>query len=223
MGTALRIADLEVDQRPRERMSRLGARALTDAELVAVLLGSGGAGTNAIDLAQSMISSFGGLAGLAEADVQDLLRVKGVGMAAAARVCAAAEIGRRASAALDEDVRLQNSAEIAKVVSPLLRDAKGERLVVVVLNRALRLIDTVVVAEGTTTHASCPIADVLRTVLVRNGSAFALAHNHPGGSTEPSTADMVATEAVRGAAAACGLRFVDHLVVAGTRWSSVSR
>lgn len=222
MGHALRIADLESAQRPRERLSQLGPRSLTDAELLAILVGSGRAGMNAIDLAHNVIADRGGLGGLATASVQDLLRLKGVGLAAAARVCAMAEIARRTTDTAVSTAPLRTSADIAEAVISMFRDCTTERLVVAVLNRALRLVDMVVLTEGTSTHTTAPVADILRAVLIRNGSAFALAHNHPGGSVEPSAADLKATAAVRDAAVACGLRFLDHIVVAGTRWRSVT-
>lgn len=218
----LRITDLEPKQRPRERLSTLGPRALTDAELLAIVIGSGRGGVNAINLAQDVIADRGGLKGLASADVADLLRINGIGPAAATRVSAVGELARRLGRDDPASVPLRTSSDIAAVVVPMFRDCRNERLIIVVLNRALRLLDTVVLTEGTSGHASTPAADILRSVLIRNGSAFALAHNHPGGSVEPSSADRAATDQLREAAGACGLRFLDHLVVAGSRWRSVS-
>jgi proteasome lid subunit RPN8/RPN11 len=85
------------------------------------------------------------------------------------------------------------------------------------------VLDVVCLAEGTTAHAAVPTADILRAVLSRGGQALALAHNHPGGSLEPSKVDRQATEQVRAAAAACGLRFLDHLIVAEGRWRRSDR
>lgn len=174
-----------------------------------------------IELAHTVIADRGGLKGLASAAVQDLTRVKGIGLAAATRVCAMAEIARRTADSAVESAPLRTSADIAAVVMPLFRDCANERLVVVALNRSLRLIDTIVLTEGASTHATAPVADILRAVLVRNGSAFALAHNHPGGSVESSQADVKATACVRAAASACGLRFLDHVVIAGSPWRTV--
>lgn len=216
----MRLTDLPADQRPRERLRRLGSDALTDAEVVAILLGCGRPDSNAVDLAQQLIGSVGGVAGLLTATVEDVERVPGLGPAAASRIVAATELRRRAAVAMTAPV-VSGSAGVAAAVLPHLQDRHRERMVVAVLDRRLRVLAVVAMAEGTTAHASAPVADILRAVLSRGGEAFALAHNHPGGLLEPSTADRTATEQIRTAATACGLRFLDHLIVAGERWRAI--
>lgn len=216
----MRITDLPADQRPRERLRRLGSDALTDAEVVAVLLGAGRPDRNAVDLAQQLIGSVGGVAGLLTATVEDVERVPGLGPAAAGRIVAAMELRRRAALA-EVPPAVFGSAGVASAVLPHLQDRQRERLVVAVLDRRLRVLNVVTLAEGTTAHASAAVADVMRAVLLRGGQAFALAHNHLGGSLEPSTADRTATEQIRTAATACGLRFLDHLIIAGARWRAI--
>ena len=220
MRGPLRITDLPAAQRPRERLRRLGPDALTDAEVVAVLLGAGRPGDNAIALAHRLIDSVGGLAGLATATAEDIERVPGIGPAGAARIVAAAELRRRAAVARPSRA-VSGTAGVAAAVLPHLRDRPRERLVAAVLDRQLRVLDVVTLAEGTTAHAAAPVVEVLRAVFSRGGQAFALAHNHPGGSLKPSAADRQATEAIRAAAEACGLRFLDHLIVAGDRWRAI--
>lgn len=215
-----RITDLPADQRPRERLRRLGPDALTDSEVVAILIGSGSRERNAIDLAHQLIEAVGGVAGLSTATVDEVERIPGLGPAASARIVAATELRRRAALA-EPAPGVSGSAGVAEAVLPHLQDRHRERMVVAVLDRRLRVLDVVQVAEGTTAHAAAPIAEVLRAVLQRGGAAFALAHNHPGGSLEPSDADRQATAQIRAAADACGLRFLDHLVVAGDRWQAI--
>ncbi|WP_239521256.1 JAB domain-containing protein [Blastococcus saxobsidens] len=216
----MRITDLPVEQRPRERLRRLGPDALTDAEVVAILIGAGNREHNAIDLAHRLIASTGGVAGLATTTVQEIERIRGLGPAASARIAAATELRRRA--ALTEPASgVSGSAGVAAAVLPHLQDRQRERMMVAVLDRRLRVVDVVPIAEGTTAHAAAPVGDVLRAVLTRGGQAFALAHNHPGGSLEPSPADRTATAQVRAAAEACGLRFLDHLIVAGDHWRAI--
>lgn len=214
------MADLPVEQRPRERLRQLGTDALTDAEVVAILIGSGRPDRNAVDVGQELIRTVGGLAGLTTATVADLERVAGIGPAAACRIVAAVELRRRCALAAPAPV-VSGTAGVAVAVLPHLQARHRERMVVAVLDRRLRVLDVVGLAEGSTTHAAAPVADVLRAVLARGGSAFALAHNHPGGSLEPSVADRRATEQVRAAADACGLRFLDHLIVAGDEWRAI--
>ena len=216
----MRITDLPVEQRPRERLRRLGPDALTDAEVVAILIGSGSREHNAIDLAHRLIASTGGVAGLATATVQEIERIPGLGPAASARIVAATELRRRAGL-VEPALPLSGSAGVAAAVLPHLQDRQRERLVVVVLDRRLRVLEVVTIAEGTTAHAAAPVAEVLQAVIARGGHAFALAHNHPGGLLEPSATDRTTTERVRDAAEACGLRFLDHLIVAGDRWRAI--
>jgi DNA repair protein RadC len=215
-----RIGDLSPDQRPRERLRRLGSDALTDAEVLAVLIGSGRPGRNAIDLAHELISHVGGMAELGRATADDIERLPGLGPAAAARIVAATELRRRAALA-QPAAGISGSAGVAAVVLPHLRDRHRERMVVAVLDRRLRVLDVVSLGEGTTAHTAAPVAEVLQTVFSRGGQAFALAHNHPGGSLDPSAADRQATKRIRAAAEACGLRFLDHLIVAGDRWRAI--
>ncbi|MGH3622517.1 MAG: JAB domain-containing protein, partial [Sciscionella sp.] len=93
--------------------------------------------------------------------------------------------------------------------------------VVAVLDRRLRVLDVISLPEGSASHAAMPVAEIVRTVFTHGGHAFALAHNHPGGSLNPSQADHHATAQVRRAAEACGLRFLDHLIVAGEQWRTI--
>lgn len=211
---------MPVGQRPRERLRRLGSDALSDAEVVAILIGAGRRGRNAIDLAQELIDCLGGVAALATASLADVERTAGIGPAAASRIVAATELRRRAALAIPPPA-ISGTAGIAAAVLPHLRDRDRERMVVVVLDRRLRVLDVIGLPEGSGAHASAPTAAVLRTALARGGHALALAHNHPGGSLEPSAADRKATQQIRCAAEACGLRFLDHLIVAGERWRAI--
>jgi DNA repair protein RadC len=217
---ALRITDLPVGQRPRERLRRLGCDALSDAEVVAILIGAGRPGSNAVDLAHELIGSVGGLAGLTAAHVDDIERIVGIGPAAACRIVAAAELRRRSALAAPGPA-ISGTPGIAAAVLPHLQDRRRERIVVAVLDRRLRVLDVISLPDGSGAHAAAPTADVLRIVLARGGHTFALAHNHPGGTLEASVADREATERIRSAADACGLRFLDHLIVAGDQWRAI--
>lgn len=216
----LRIGDLPAHERPRERLRRLGADALTDAEILALIIGSGRPGSNAVDTAQHLISSVGGLAGLGAVSIADVERVPGIGPAAACRIVAAAELRRRISLG-QQPAPVSGTAGVAAAVLPHLQDRQRERVVVAVLDRRLRVRDVVAMGEGTGGQAALPVADIVQAVLVRGGQAFAVAHNHPGGSLDPSDADVRATARLRAAASACGLRFLDHLIVAGEHWRAI--
>lgn len=222
MATArARMTDLPAHDRPRERLRRLGADALTDAEVLALMIGSGRPGTNAVDVAQRLIHSLGGIAGLAAATVDEVERVPGIGPAAACRIVAAAELRRRVALGV-RPAPVSGTEGVAAAVLPHLQDRRRERVVLAVLDRSLRVREVVCIAEGTVGHAWLPVSEIVQAVLLRHGHAFAVAHNHPGGRLDPSEADVLATQRLRAAAAACGLRFLDHLIVAGEQWRAIA-
>lgn len=214
------IAELPADQRPRERLARHGVTGLSDAELLAILLGSGLRGVNVVDLAARLLASYGGVGGLRQADTAALAAEPGVGPAKAARVVAALALAARAEVSVDDRAVVARSSDVARLATPHLAGARRERVVLVVCGAGNRVLATVVVSDGGAHHASFPVREVLAEVLRRDGVAFALAHNHPGGDPAPSTADRVVTRSLRDAAAGVGLRFLDHVVLAGSAWAS---
>ena len=220
-GMPLPIRAIPATERPRERLLRDGPSGLSDAELVAILLGSGTRGSNAIDTAQSLLAQWGGPVGLAGARPVELARQAGVGPAKAARVVAAFALGSRFSAPRNS-CRLTTSAEIATIAQTLIGRERAERILVLVADGRLRLIHTEVVAAGKAQGCPVPIREVLATVLRYDGSAFAVAHNHPSGAPTPSAADRAVTRHLREAASHVGLRFLDHVVVTTTEWRSIT-
>lgn len=216
------IADLAPDQRPRERLAAHGTQALTDAELVGLVLGSGLRGTNVVALATRLLATHGGLAGLARADVTMLAREPGLGAATASRLVAALALSARARDATDDRSTVTSSGDVVRVTAPRLVGLRRERVVLVVCGPRHRLLDVVVLADGAAHGAAFPVRELLAEVLRRDGVAFALAHNHPSGDPTPSAADRATTAAVREAAERVGLRLLDHVVVAGSRWRSVT-
>lgn len=216
----MRILDLAESDRPRERLLTTGREALADRELLALLLGSGAPGTDAISLAVKIIDACGGLPRLARAEPHELLGLPGIGPAKAARVAAAFQLARRAESSMPPR-RVRGSADIALVTAPLLRGHPTERVAVVVCDPAGNVIRTVRLTDGATDRSLIPVRDVLRAVLSAGGAAFGVAHNHPSGSAEPSQADRSATELLRKGADAVGLRLLDHVVVTSTNWRTV--
>ena len=218
----MRIVDLPTTERPRERLARLGATALADRELLAVLLGTGGQpGHGAHDLAERLLTRFGSVADLARAHPSDLARTAGVGAAKASALAAAFELARRAQAP-PRSQRLSTTADLVPVVMPLLGGRSRERLVVVICDRINRVLACEVLSEGSAERALVPVREVIVAVLRRDGAAFALAHNHPDGDPTPTEADVEASQRVELAAAAVGLRFLDHVVITGHTWSGVT-
>ncbi len=217
------LADLDPDQRPRERMLRLGADALSDVELVALLLGSGRRGSSALDTARELLVAHGGLAGLARATPDALLRTAGVGPAKATSVVAALALARRFGSSSDRRETVRTPADVARIAGPLLRGPADGRVVAVAGDRASRLLGAVVV-PGAVAHASpFAVREVLAETLRRGGVTVALAHRHHPGDPVPHPADLAASAALAEAAAHCGVRLVDHLVLAADAWTSAAR
>ncbi len=217
----MKLKELPELDRPRERLFRSGVRALSDRELVAILLGSGMLGQSAIDLASVLIGdSDRGLADLARLDPHALKLVPGIGTAKAARVAAAFELARRAG--LPEEIkRIFCSADVAVAAIPHLRGLATERVVVIACDHGGAVLRVALLSEGGTSQSLIPVTDVLKIVLSVGGVRFAVAHNHPSGSLEPSDADTKVTSQLRAAASAVGLRFLDHVIVTETEWSRI--
>lgn len=214
----VRIADLPADQRPRERLLRFGSHALTDAELVAVLLSAGMPGESALAMAHRVLHTVGGVPGLARTRPEQLARLGGVGPAKAARLMAALALPSRRDP--HDEVRVLCTDDLVPVLRPLLVGLHHERLVVAVCDRRLRVRHVVPVADGATDGAPLPVRDILSLVLRNDGHAFAIAHNHPSGDPTPSEADRAATRRLSMAAETAGLQFLGHLVFTEHEWAS---
>lgn len=197
----------------------LGSTALSDAELVAIHLGTGRRGEGVLTLAGSLLAEWGGVAGLARAHVDELARTPGVGPAKACRLVAAFALADRTATAHLQVVR--TSADIAAVAIPRIGRSRTEKVLVILLDGGNRVHRVLTVASGGATSSVVPVREVLSLALRHDAVAIALAHNHPSGSVEPSVEDVAVTARLRSAAREVGLRFLDHVIVAGDQWRSV--
>ncbi|MFD4429629.1 RadC family protein [Nocardia sp. NPDC058497] len=213
------IANLPVTQRPRERLLLLGPHALSDGELLALLLGQGTRGLSVLEMAAQLLCEYGGLAELAAARPEELARRAGIGPAKAATVIAAFHLGNR-SRTTESVPRLTTPDDIARVAVPLFAGARVERLLVLICDTQNRLRHRAFVAEGAIDHVAVPVREILNTVLRHDGRAFAVVHNHPSGDPTPSPDDRRASTLLTRAATTVGLRYLDHLVIAGETWST---
>lgn len=216
------IGAMPPHERPRERLLASGAEALTERELLALVLRNGTHGVSALDLASGLLAEYGSLALLANALPEELAARKGVGPAKAAALVAAFQLSRRVENHDDELVVLRSGADVARVARGALAGLRRERVLVLICDGANRLRRTVVVSEGSIDRSLVPVREILNAVLRHDGRAFALAHNHPSGEQEPSDADRHATEDVATGARTAGLRFLGHVVIAGEQWRAIS-
>ncbi|MCJ1673508.1 hypothetical protein MT355_09605 [Rathayibacter sp. VKM Ac-2929] len=211
-----RMADLAPEERPRERLRARGPEALTDAETLAVLIGSGVRGANATVVAQRLLARFGGIDAVSRAGVADLVRQRGVGEVAACRIVASFELRRRMNRA-GRTARVVDAAGLAELVTPLLAARPTETVLAVALTAAGAVRDVIALADGPPTHAEVPVAEILAEVLARGAAGVGLAHSHAG-AADVLSSDLAATRALAEACAACGLRFVAHVVVGADGW-----
>lgn len=200
---------------------RLALPALSERELLTLLIRGGVRGASASDLAGSVLGWGGGLRAIASARPEELAGLTGIGLAKASALVAAFELGRRADLP-DERVVLRGVEDVARIAQHRLGGLRRERVIVLVCDGAHRLRRVITVSEGAMDRSLVPVREILNAVLRHDGRAFALAHNHPGDDAEPSQADIRATDAVCRAAKVSGLRFLGHVVVAQDAWSEVS-
>lgn len=215
------MAKIPEHERPRERLYARGAEALTDRELLALVIGKGTRGKSALDVATELLVAHGGLDGMASAHPEELSGCDGVGPAKATALVAALHLGRRAEHALSDRELIRSFKDVARVALRSIGKARREKVVVLVCNRRNHLLRSVMISEGSVDRALLPVREILNAVLRNDGRAFAVSHNHPSGCTEPSVADLKATEEIAAAAKTVGLRFLGHVIVAGNEWSPV--
>jgi DNA repair protein RadC len=203
--------------RPRERLIRDGPPALSDAQLLALLIGSGTKRRSALAMAEALIQSIGGIGGLARADLGTL----GLGDATAARVVAALELGRRALVAEREGEVLDTPDAAARVLAPHLAHREREALVVALLTRKQRLIAVAPIYAGNVAGVSVRIGELFTEAVRRNAAAIVLGHNHPSGDPEPSADDLRTTRDAVAAGRLLGVSVVDHLIIGAGRHVSL--
>jgi DNA repair protein RadC len=208
--------------RPRERLFQLGPEALTDAELLALLLRTGGGGESALETAVRVLTEHAGLAGLARCEAHELMRCRGLGPAKAASVYASLEVGRRvAGRRLQEGTPIRDPADVYRHFHPRLRDAQQERFLVLLLDGRHRLIREELVSRGTLTASLVHPREVFRPALRSGAAAIILVHNHPSGDPTPSAEDREVTRRLARAGEILGVAVVDHVVVAERGYCSL--
>jgi len=207
--------DLPAESRPREKMIARGAGALSDAELLALLLRTGVAGKNVLQLAQELLDRFGGVAGLLHTNLEQLKAVKGLGGSAKrAELSAVLELARRALAQqLRERTVFESPDAVKRYVQLHLAAQTHEVFAVLFLDVQHRLLALEEMFRGTLTQASVYPREVVTRALQLHAAAVVLAHNHPSGCTEASRADELLTQSLKAALALVDVRVLDHVIV----------
>ena len=211
------ISDWPKDERPRERLLEQGARALSDAELLAIFLRVGVRGKSAVDLARQLIAHFGSLNRLFAASVAEFSRIPGMGPAKYVQLQAVVELSRRA---LGEQMKHSDALSTPDAVRDFLRlqlaGLAHEVFLVLWLDAQNRLIAAEELFRGTLTQTSVYPREVVKAALTQNAAAVVFAHNHPSGVAEPSSADTHLTRELKQALALVDVKVLDHFIVAGS-------
>jgi DNA repair protein RadC len=209
--------------RPRERLIRLGPAALSDAELLALLLRTGERGADALAVASRLLERSGGLIGLARAGVRELDGARGIGPAKSAAVCASLELGRRVAARrLHPGMAIRGPADVFAHFHPSLRLVAHEKFIALLLDGRQRVLREHVVSQGTLTASLVHPREVFGPALRESAAALILVHNHPSGDPTPSPEDREITHRLVRAGNLLGVRVLDHVVVAERGYCSLN-
>jgi len=212
------------DERPREKMHLKGAAALSDAELLAILISSGTKEKSALDLAREVLGlAQNNLHELGRLGVLELQKTKGIGEARAITIAAALEIGRRRQMgeALQRTAITQ-SGDAAEIAIPLMRDLSHEVFCVFYLNQSNKILRYEIISSGGLTGTVADIRIMLKNALLQNANKLIIAHNHPSGNLQPSHADKELTRKLKEAAEYMDIKLLDHLIIAGTNYLSMA-
>jgi DNA repair protein RadC len=213
-----------VADRPREKLLKKGARALTNSELLAILLRTGTKGSSAIDLARKVMKKFGTFRNMLHTDMRDWKGFKGLGNAKFAHIQAALEIGRRfrEDEASTGKQKISTAKDIVDIFLPQLRDLKTEVFKVVYLDSNNRIIDIIDAAIGTVNHAMPIVREIIHSALQKFAVSIACVHNHPSANITPSTQDKKFTKELSDAGTLMEIKLIDHIIIGDDKYYSFS-
>jgi DNA repair protein RadC len=219
---AYRITDLDEAERPRERLARLGPDALSDAELIAILLRVGLQGENAVQVGQRLLLELKGLAGLHRASFEEVCDQKGIGIAKAAQIKAAIELGRRmVSASPEERTIIHSPGDAANLVMYEMSSLEQEELRVMLLDTRNRVMAIRPVYKGSLNSSQIRVGEVFKDAIRTNAAHVLVVHNHPSGDPSPSAEDIAITRAIVQAGKLLDIEVLDHLVIGQGRYVSL--
>jgi DNA repair protein RadC len=220
--TTYRITDLAVSERPRERLAKHGPGSLSAAELLAILLRVGVAGENAVQVAQRLLMTFGGVSGLHRAPFEEVCGQHGIGPAKAAQIKAALELGNRLLIESPEErPTIHSPADAAALVQFSMSALEQEELRVILLDTRNRVLHIEAVYRGSVNTSQVRVGELFKSAIRRNAAALVVVHNHPSGDPAPSPDDVAVTRAIVQAGKLLDIEVLDHLVIGQGRYVSL--
>ena len=221
MSQSFTIHDLSKEERPRERLVKFGEEVLSTQELLQVILGRGIAGESVVVTAQKLLTQFGNLQKLAEASIEELSSVKGIGLAKAAQIKAVFEIGRRLStqAPSYKSKELTDPQKVYQLIKSKLKDYHKEHFYIIALNS--RNYSIAEVSVGSLNASIVHPREVFAEAIKNKAASVIIAHNHPSGNTEPSEDDLVITKRLVEAGKILGIEVIDHVIITKEKYKSI--
>ncbi|GHT31104.1 DNA repair protein [Bacteroidia bacterium] len=223
MNEKLKLKNWAEEDRPREKMLLKGTHALSDAELIAILIGSGNTDETAVELARRILRyANNNLNELGKLTIAELIKnFKGIGEAKAITIAAALELGRRRKS---EDVQTRNtvrcSKDIFEIFEPMLADLPHEEFWALFLNRSATVVYKAKISQGGVGNAGVDVKILLKTAIEKLATSIAICHNHPSENLAPSNADIAITQKIKTACQTMDIIFIDHLIVSGKNYYS---
>lgn len=216
------IKDWSVEDRPREKLLNAGVSSLSNAELIALLIGSGTKEQNAVDVARNILASVkNNLHDLGKMKIEELKSVKGIGPARAITLMAAVELGsRRTGSYPEEKITIKNSQTAYELLYPIIGELEHEEFWIIILNRAHKVVKTEKISQGGLTGTIIDTRMILKHALDKKATSLIISHNHPSGNKKPSEADISITRKIRDAAQIMDISVLDHIIVAGKNYLS---
>jgi DNA repair protein RadC len=216
------IKDLPAGERPRERLKKYGAGSLSNAELLAIILRTGVGGENVLNLAARLLAKFGGLIGLARAGFSELCGEKGIGVAKAAQLKAAMELGRRLLIASPEErLQIKSPADAANLMMIEMSMLEQEHMRLILLDSKNYILDTPTMYIGSLNTSVIRVGELFREAIKQNSAAIIVIHNHPSGDPTPSPEDIAVTELITQAGQLLDIDVLDHLIIGQQRYVSL--
>ncbi|MCK4465255.1 MAG: DNA repair protein RadC [Bacteroidales bacterium] len=218
----LTIKDWALEDRPREKLLSKGLSSLTDAELIAILIGSGIKNESAVELAKKILKAVkNNLNELGKLSVEDLMTSKGIGEARAITIIAALELGRRRKRAdIMEKKKISGSKDVFEFFQPVLADLPYEEFWILLLNRSNKIIEKFKISQGGISGTVIDVRMILKNAIEKLASSIILCHNHPSGNLQPSEADKKITTKLKDAARIMDMQVLDHLIITDSSFYS---